>query len=93
MVQICAACGNEAICSNCNDSLPKLEIEWLEFDNKLIRVSEIDYFEKQDDFGKHFIVCNWHQGQDYKDSSEVFEGRETRDNRYNEIKVLIGIPL
>lgn len=72
---------------------PKLKLEWLEFDDKLIRVDEIDYFEKQDEFGKHFIVCNWHQGQDYKDSSEIFTVKEDRDKRYQEIKVLIGVPL
>jgi hypothetical protein len=62
--------------------------EWLEFDGKLIRMSEIDYFE----ILESEIICNWHQNQKYIISSESYkEDKITGFGRWEMIKLILGI--
>ena len=63
--------------------------EWIQFDNKLLKLSDIDSFEFAD---HNQIFCNYHQGLSYLVTQEDFKNMDEAWERFEYLKCLLGIP-
>lgn len=62
--------------------------EWIHFDNKLLKLSDVDSFELADD---NQIFCNYHQGLSYLVAQEDFKNMDEAWERFEYLKYLLGI--
>ncbi len=65
-----------------------IDEKWIKFNNKLLRIRDIDSF----DIKVLSLKCNYHLGISYEFLEERFEKHEELQLRLGEIESILGLP-
>lgn len=61
--------------------------EWLEFENKILKIQDIDFFEVAD----NVVYCNFHQGMKYEVLEEIYASLENSQKRFSGLKQILQV--